>query len=71
MKGVGMMEQRVNKVKELFGEFFGLSPDVIYYENGKIEAFRIISKDNCILMLVVQEYDYKNKSYNILVRKID
>jgi hypothetical protein len=71
MKGVGMMEQRVNKVKELFGEFFGLSPDVIYYENGKIEAFRIISKDNCILMLVVQEYDYKDKSYNILVRKID
>ena len=71
MKGVGMMEQRVNKVKELFAEFFGLSPDVIYFENGKIEAFRIISKDNCILMLVVQEYDYKDKSYNILVRKID
>jgi len=70
MKGVGMMEQRVNKVKELFGEFFGLSPDVIYYENGKIEAFRIISKDNCILMLVVQEYDYKDNSYNVLVRKI-
>ena len=66
-----MMEQRVNKVKELFAEFFGLSPDVIYYENGKIEAFRIISKDNCILMLVVQEYDYKDNSYNVLVRKID
>jgi hypothetical protein len=66
-----MMELRVNKIKELFAEFFGLTPDVIYFENGKIEAFRIISKDNCILMLVVQEYDYKDKSYNILVRKID
>ena len=71
MKGVGMMEQRVNKVKELFAEFFGLTPDVIYYKDGKIEAFRIISKENNILMLVVQEYDYKDNSYNVLVRKID
>jgi hypothetical protein len=66
-----MMEQRINKVKELFAEFFKLTPDIIYYENGKIEAFRIISKENNILMLVVQEYDYKDNSYNVLVRKID
>ena len=65
------MEQRINKIKQLFAEFFGLTPDVIYYKEGKVEAFRIISKGKDILMLVVQEYDHKDNSYNVLVRKID
>jgi hypothetical protein len=63
------MEQRVNKVKQLFAEFFGLTPDVVYFKEGKIEAFRIISKGEDILMLVVQEEDYN--SYNLLVKKIN
>ena len=63
------MMERVNKVKEIFAEFFGLSPDIIYYKEGKIEAFRIITKNNETLMLVVQESN-KDNSYNVLVRKI-
>jgi hypothetical protein len=49
------MEERVALVKGKFANEFGLSPDVIFYENGKIVAFRIITEENKVVSLIAEE----------------
>ena len=38
------MRDRLNKVLGTFTKCFGLTPDVVFYEDGKIVAFRSFSR---------------------------
>jgi hypothetical protein len=61
------MEERVRLVKEKFELEFGLSPDVVFYEEGKITAFKIVSEGDKIVSLVAIENKGKIDCYRKIV----
>jgi hypothetical protein len=49
------MQKRVNAVVGKFTKKFGVSPDVVFYDDGLIVAFKTFKKDGKIVSMVARE----------------
>ena len=49
------MRTRVNAVVSRFTKKFGVSHDVIFYDDGLIVAFKTFSKDGKVISMVARE----------------
>ena len=49
------MRARVNAVVSKFTKKFGVSPDVIFYDDGLVIAFKVFSKNGKIISMEARE----------------
>jgi hypothetical protein len=66
-----MIQERLNKVIGTFTVCFGLSPDIVFHENGKFVAFRIFGRNNALISLVAKENENGNVICTARVEKFN
>ena len=51
------MRTRVNAVVSRFTKKFGVSPDVIFYDDGLVVAFKVFNKNGKIISMEAREME--------------